>query len=110
MSNTLYGVPDGGYYQLSGVVSNTSKFAPSSRTHTYTTPNWSPLQMIMVRLAGVGAPVGGYKHDFQFLSAHIGSDKAFVFIVHNEQAVTLEDDRGLFPSDRLITQLRTLMK
>lgn len=74
------------------------------------TPVWSPVQMIWARLLGVGRPSTGVEHNFQHLSAHIGSDKAFVFVVHNEQAVVLEDDPGLFPSDRLITQLRALTK
>lgn len=43
------------------------------------------------------------------LFTHIAGEKVFVFIVANGDAVKLEDELGLFPSDTLITQLRLLL-
>lgn len=44
-----------------------------------------------------------------FIGAHQTNEKVFVFMVHNEQAVTLEDDVLMFPSDTLITKMRLLL-
>lgn len=52
----------------------------------------------------------GDRSPFDFIQAHKAAEnKYFVFICQGDQAVTLEDD-DLFPSDRLITQLRLIMK
>lgn len=47
---------------------------------------------------------------FDSIHTSLGKEKVFVFIVQNDQAVTLEDDRHMFPSDVLITQLRLIQK
>ena len=47
---------------------------------------------------------------YQDLFTSLAGDKVFVFVVQDNQAVTLEDDAALFPSDTLITQLRLLDK
>jgi len=63
-------------------------------------------QMIAMRLhtpAGEMLP-------FQHLSVCQLQDKTFVFVVQDNQAVTLEDDPVLFPSDSLITSLRLLQR
>ena len=54
-------------------------------------------------------PEGG-NHPFQYMSSAYAGDKVFVFVVQDNQAVTLEDDATMFPSDQLITQLRLLEK
>jgi hypothetical protein len=51
----------------------------------------------------------GQTTPFSFLNCHVGDKKAFVFVVKNGEAVTLEDDPDLFPSDALIGQLRLLI-
>ena len=52
----------------------------------------------------------GARMPFDDLHTSLGKEKVFVFIVQNDQAVTLEDDRNLFPSDTLVTQLRLIAK
>lgn len=47
---------------------------------------------------------------FDHMSIHEGSSKAFIFIVHGSEAITLEDDMVLFPSDKLCTQIRMLLE
>ena len=44
-----------------------------------------------------------------YIGAHQTNEKVFVFMVHNEQAVTLEDDVLMFPSDTLITKMRLIL-
>lgn len=44
------------------------------------------------------------------LSTALGDDVVFVFVVQNNKPVVLEDEKGLFPSDVLVTQLRLLSK
>lgn len=43
-----------------------------------------------------------------FLWTHVTADKVFIFFVCHERAGHIEDDAMLFPSDRLITQLRLI--
>lgn len=45
---------------------------------------------------------------FGFLQAIRSGQKVFVFLVHNEEALVIEDGWDLFPSDTLITQLRLI--
>jgi hypothetical protein len=45
---------------------------------------------------------------FEFIKTHDTGEKVMVFLVTKGQAVTLEDNSDLFPSDKLITQLRLL--
>jgi hypothetical protein len=52
----------------------------------------------------------GTKMPYQDLFSSLAGDKVFVFIVQDNQAVTLEDSTVMFPSDQLITQLRLLDK
>ncbi len=44
-----------------------------------------------------------------YLSAHQTEDTVFVFMVHNKQAVVIEDEAIMFPSDALITKLRLML-
>lgn len=50
------------------------------------------------------------KLPYEFIDTHLSGDKVFVFVVQDNQAVTIEDSTALFPSDTLITQLRLLEK
>lgn len=81
-----------------------------SRVHTMAKPSaWEDvrrLEMIAMRLH----LQEGMEYPFQHISTAAIADKVFVFVVQNDQSVTLEDDRAMFPSDVLITQLRLLMK
>ena len=52
----------------------------------------------------------GEKFPFDDIHTSLGKEKVFVFVVQNDQAVTLEDDPLMFPSDLLITQLRLIAK
>lgn len=47
---------------------------------------------------------------YQYFATALAGDKVFVFIVQDNQAVTLQDEAAMFPSDVLITQLRLLEK
>lgn len=49
------------------------------------------------------------KLPFHYLSTALTNDKVFVFIIIDGQAVTLSDERAIFPSDALVTQVRLLM-
>jgi hypothetical protein len=52
--------------------------------------------------------VDGNVLPLQHISIHVTEKVAFVFVVQNDKAVTLEDDPNMFPSDQLITQLRII--
>ena len=52
----------------------------------------------------------GHNFPYQDLFTSLAGDRVFVFVVQDNQAVTLEDSSALFPSDTLITQLRLLDK
>lgn len=45
---------------------------------------------------------------FNHVSIHRSDKRTFVFVVHNEEAITLEDETSMFPSDSLVTRLRML--
>lgn len=49
---------------------------------------------------------------FQHITAYYHEKNAtvYVFVVQNDQSVTIEDEWELFPSDRLMAQLRMLQK
>ena len=51
----------------------------------------------------------GSQMPFDFVNVHVGKDKAYVFVVKDGVAVTLEDDHNMYPSDNLITQLRLMI-
>lgn len=63
-----------------------------------------PIEMIAMRFH----LTEGQMFPFEYISCYFGKGKAFVFVVANGAAVTLEDDHNLFPSDTLIGQLRLL--
>jgi hypothetical protein len=41
--------------------------------------------------------------------ARLNDEKAVVWIIHDDTALTIEDDLNLFPSDALVTSLRLLL-
>lgn len=65
------------------------------------------INMISMRLSVEGPP-----QVFAHLTTALATDKVYVFVMATENTppVILEDERGLFPSDKLITQLRMLAK
>lgn len=52
----------------------------------------------------------GETHPYQHFSTALAGDKVFIFVVQDNQAVVLDDNAAMFPSDTLITQLRLLEK
>lgn len=46
---------------------------------------------------------------FNFIEMYVTDEVAFVFVVNGKEHVTLEDDPNMFPSDKLITELRLLI-
>lgn len=62
--------------------------------------------MLMSRLHGVAGSFIMGANDYLF--THVHTDRVFVFFVHNDRAGHLEDDINIFPSDKLITQVRLL--
>lgn len=51
----------------------------------------------------------GQKLPMAYMSAHQTNANVFVFLVHNEQAIVIEDEVLMFPSDALITKLRLIL-
>lgn len=48
-------------------------------------------------------------HKFHTLATRMTEEKAFVWVItHEGKSVVLEDDKDLYPSDSLVTQLRVL--
>ena len=45
---------------------------------------------------------------FEHVGVHLGENKAIIFVVTKGEPVTITDDKALFPSDALVTQLRML--
>lgn len=50
----------------------------------------------------------GESFDVDYLAIFEGATKAFLFIVHNDEPVFIEDDIDMFPSDGLIAKYRLL--
>lgn len=65
------------------------------------------LKMLSLRLR---IQEGTFPKSFTDLHTALAGDKVYVFIVKGADAVTLEDNAGLFPSDALVTQIRLLME
>jgi hypothetical protein len=51
----------------------------------------------------------GAKLPFPYMSTALTDDKVFVFLIVDRQAVTLSDERAIFPSDGLVAQIRLLL-
>lgn len=46
---------------------------------------------------------------FNFINVYLSDTSAFIFIAHKGQAIVLEDDPVLYPSDTLVTKIRVLL-
>jgi hypothetical protein len=72
--------------------------------------NYTPVEMLSMRMRW-DRNAYGKSHGGAFLHVDVydAGTKVFVFIVTNDvSAVTLEDDKELYPSDTLITKIRLL--
>ncbi len=48
---------------------------------------------------------------FDHIAVHSAGDKVFVWVITKDaQAVTIEDDAALYPSDALVTKLRMMQQ
>jgi len=54
------------------------------------------------------------EHDEEFgfdcINIYEGPNTVFVFIVTGEKAIILEDSKGIFPSDRIVAQVRLMQE
>jgi len=96
---------DNSWYQKNGYATGGIVHPAQMAADDISTDNWR-LYALAMRLR----VREGHKLPFQHLSTALAGDKVFVFVVVKDQAVTLEDDHLLFPSDTLITQLRLLQE
>lgn len=86
----------------------------AAQNRPYPEPHYGdPLSSDLSRMRMIGMrmrlPEGG-SFPFQHISTALGDEKVFVFIVQDNTAVIIEDDRYLFPSDTLVAQLRLIQK
>lgn len=91
-----------------GIAPTTGPIWYDSNTHTYTHYPTTPtlIDMLYSRLRVRSSD----ELPFKYISAHeIDEHRACVFVIHRGEPVTIVDDAALFPSDKLITQLRLLM-
>jgi hypothetical protein len=89
---------------------NSGKWAPSPLPPPISKPQ---IETASWRHSAIGTRLRldvGEKLPFDELETALGDDKVYVMIVTNGKGVMLEDDRALFPSDTLVTQLRLLAK
>ena len=47
---------------------------------------------------------------FDFLHIYNGPNTTFVFVVAGEKAIILEDDKSIFPSDKMVAQVRLMQE
>lgn len=74
-------------------------------------PNYFDPASRLVSMIGMRLRIQeGARIPCDFITAHEAGDKVFVFVVHNGQPLVIEDDKDLFPSDKLVTQLRLLQR
>ena len=79
----------------------------------------------LVHSAGIAAPQTSpyaylvriecdMEHDEEFgfdcINIYEGPNTVFVFIVTGEKAIILEDSKGIFPSDRIVAQVRLMQE
>jgi hypothetical protein len=51
-----------------------------------------------------------WNNPFEYIDVYECGEKVFIFLVHNEQALTFEDTLSLYPSDELVAKLRLLLQ
>jgi hypothetical protein len=115
----LFGSPVGGTTTMGGVAGADMMGGVAGVNPQNTTNSWyisnnafqpSGYSMTLEQMIAMRLHIKeGHAMPFEFLRAHRTTDRVYVFIVDKEQAVTLEDDHGLFPSDALITKLRLMI-
>ena len=89
-----------------GQISQMSPGKIETRSFGITVDRPSPRQMIAMRMHWPP----NQTIPFPYLDAYaIDINNVAVFLVHQGEAMVLHDDASLFPSDTLITQLRTLL-
>lgn len=69
-------------------------------------PHAKAITLLKMRLAGVGGNFDIAKDEF--LVCHVAKDTVYTFFVINGKGGVLEEETALFPSDKLITQLRLI--
>jgi hypothetical protein len=74
---------------------------------------WAPMEKLSMRMNWPyprrDNPIGwAPPKPFNHLDIFATPEKVLVFVVHNHNHVTIEDDVSLFPSDELITKLRLM--
>lgn len=79
---------------------------PSSPPHAVHTQHWIPsVEMIAMRMRWYEGECSGFAH----IAVHMAGDKVHTWVITNDgQAITIEDDAAMFPSDALITKLNML--
>jgi len=50
-----------------------------------------------------------WNNPFEYITVYKCGHKVFVFVVHNEQALTFEDPLSVYPSDELVAKLSMLL-
>ena len=79
--------------------------------YTNSTTNWIEDDFGRMRALGMRLHVtDGDSLPFDSIHTSLTKEHVFVFVVANDEPVVLKDERGLFPSDTLITQLRLIQK
>ena len=91
----------------SDYISRARKFKPVTPPSNYSVYE-TPAGLLRAIAQRLRVPEGEMVGGFEMIYAHKSGEKVFVFVVDDGKAVTLEDDWTLFPSDRLVTQLRML--
>lgn len=99
--------------QLPAWISNAYTIPPPNATQVTASQVMDPFSFSVSLKAMIGMRLHlglGTKFPFDFIECHkTRQNKVFVFVVVDDNNVTLEDEWELFPSDALITQL-ILMK
>src|SRR5262245_53750492 len=71
----------------------------------------SDLEFLLWRLDPSHPRDGGvWRQPFEWIDVYVCDDKVFIFIVHDDKPLMLEDSRALYPSDELVAKLRFLLK
>lgn len=79
--------------------------------YSYITPGQTNIHqqarsMLFSRLNGLST--GFVMRQTDFILTHVHKDKVYIFFITEDKAGHLEDDKNLYPSDKLITQIRLL--
>lgn len=102
---TVGQIPDVWLNQVTGAIT-TTMHESASRHETISNASWR-MSAINMRLRDNydGTPKG-----LQDMHTTLSGDKVFIFIVVRGEAVVLEDEASMFPSDVLVTKIRLLQE